>query len=98
MTLLSLLARIQMHPREEEFADWLPAQVSDTPWGSMLLVVTPRLDERSLWALHAAYRRGTNVLVLVCAQQADLRVLQARGERLGVDIRSVIWESDMQTL
>jgi uncharacterized protein (DUF58 family) len=98
MAMLSLLARVQMHPRAEELADWLPAQVSDAPWGSMLLVVTPHLDERSLWALHAAYRRGTNVLALVCAQQADLRVLRARGARLGIDIRSVIWESDMQTL
>jgi hypothetical protein len=98
MALLSLLARVQMHPRTEEFADWLPAQVNNAPWGSMLLVVTPHLEERSLWALHAAYRRGTNVLVLICTQQRDLRVLRARGERLGVDIRSVVWESDLRVL
>ena len=61
----------------------------------------------STWLAHPGQRlrrtggfRAAEVvlLVLVCAQQADLRVLQARGERLGVDIRSVIWESDMQTL
>lgn len=38
------------------------------------------------------------MLVLVCTRQADLRLLQARGARLGVDIRNVIWESDMQVL
>lgn len=98
MALLSLLARIQMQPLDEELADWLPAHVGDTPWGSLLLVVTPQLDDRSLWALHAAYRRGTNVMVMLCARQAHLAVLQARGAQLGVDIRSAIWESDLRSL
>lgn len=96
MTILSLLARVQMQPCDAALADWLPAQVSDAPWGSTLLIVTPQLDERSLWALHGAYRRGTNVLALICAQQPGLRLLQARGKRLGVGIRSAIWESDLQ--
>jgi len=98
MALLSLLARVQMQPHPEELAGWLPAQTSDIPWGSTLLVVTPHLDERSLWTLHAAYRRGANVLVFVCAQQGDLRTVKARGERLGVHVHPVIWESDMKAL
>ena len=96
MALLSLLARVQMQPCDATFADWLPAQVSNVPWGSTLLVVTPQLNERSLWVLHAAYRRGTSVLALICAQQPDFRLMQARGQRLGVEIRSVIWESDLK--
>ena len=98
MAILSLLARVQMQPCDAAVADWLPAQVSNVPWGSTLLVITPHLDERSLWVLHAAYRRGTNVLVLICAQQADFHLLRARSQRLGVEVHSVVWESDLKEM
>ena len=98
MTILSLLARVQMHDFAPSLAEWLPRQIASMPWGATLVVVTPLLDEQLLWTLHDAFRRGTQVVTLVCAHQVGLRALQARGSRLGIHIHSTIWESDLETL
>jgi len=95
MSILSLLARIQMHAVEETLADWLPRQLADLEWGTTLVVVTPALDERALWALHNAYRRGSTIIVLLCAPVVDFKVMQARAERLGVIVHRTIWEKDL---
>jgi hypothetical protein len=60
--------------------------------------VTPQLTEETLWVLHNAYRRGSNVVVLVCAAQPEFRLLQARGKRLGVQLFHTLWENDLQAL
>ncbi len=94
-TILSTLARIQMHEFEPRLEEWLPRQIADLEWGTTLVVVTPRLDEAGLWMLHHAYRRGSNVVALVCAPQPNLNQIRARAEQLGVTVHRTIWEKDL---
>lgn len=96
MSILSLLARIQMHSFERTLAEWLPGKLASLEWGSTLVVVTPKLDEGALWALHQAYRRGSNVVVLVCAEDRDFKLMQVQGAKLGVKLYQIIWDRDLQ--
>ena len=97
-TLLSLLARVQLNNAAPALHEWLPFATAGLAWGTTLVVVTPRLEEAALWVLHNIFRRGSNVIVLVCAGQPELGALQARGERLGVTVLSTIWESDLRAI
>ena len=63
-----------------------------------LIVITPQVTEESLWVLHSAYRRGSNVIALVCSAQAEFNLMQSRGKRLGVTMHKAVWEKDLQTL
>ncbi|MFN8496176.1 MAG: DUF58 domain-containing protein [Caldilineaceae bacterium] len=98
MSILSLLARIKMHSFDQALAVWLPKQIADLEWGATLIVITPALDEQSLWVLHNAYRRGSQVIALVCAPQPDFDLLQSQGKKLGVAIYKTIWEKDLEAL
>ena len=98
MGILGLLARIQAHEPEQPLEEWLPAQIADLAWGTTLIVITPNLSEAGLWMLHSAYRRGSNVLALICAPQPDYTVRQAQGKRLGVKVHRTIWEIDLHEL
>src|SRR4029078_3955028 len=84
--ILTTLARVQLHDFEQSLSEWLPRRIADLEWGATLIVVTPQLDEQALWVLHEAYRRGSNVVVLVVAPQANLDKLRAQGGKLGVQI------------
>lgn len=95
MNILTALARAQLRETGEELATWLPRAVGDLEWGTTLVVVTPKVDEATLWALHNAYRRGSSVLALVCAPQPDFERQRARGQKLGVRLHRTIWESDL---
>jgi uncharacterized protein (DUF58 family) len=98
MSILSLLARVQIQSAEQPPAAWLPQQTATLPWGTTVVVVAPQIDEGALWVLHAAYRRGSRVLYLLTASQPDFRTFQAQGTRLGVEIHSITWESDLHRL
>ncbi len=98
MSILELLARVQLHDAERPLDAWLPRKVAELDWGTSLLVVTPKLTEGMLRILHGLYRRGLNVIVLVCAQQADYRKLQTEAEHLGIITYQVIWEADLTLL
>ena len=96
ITLLCLLARVQIHDTGRDLAAWLPDRFAGLPWGSILIVVTPSVDDDALWALHNLYRRGNNVIVLLCARQPDVRALAAKAERLGIHVHSTVWEIDLE--
>lgn len=98
MELLALLARIQTHELETPLAAWLPRRLNDLVWGTTVILVTPKLDQETLWLLHNAYRRGSNVLALLCAPQADYKVIQSQAERLGVTVHRTVWESELRQL
>lgn len=98
MTIWRLLARIQLNHDAPPLAEWLPLQTASLPWGTTVVLVVPGVNEQDLWMLHRLHRRGSNVVVLVCAGQAGLRSIQATGRHLGVRILPTVWESDLQTV
>ncbi|MCB0104764.1 MAG: DUF58 domain-containing protein [Caldilineaceae bacterium] len=98
MNILSALARVAMRPRDETLAEWLPAQFTGLEWGATIVLVTPKLEEAGLWALHQAYRRGSNIIVLLCAPQPDFEEIQSKSKRLGVQVYKTIWEKDLAAL
>jgi len=98
MTLLSVLARIQLNSTAPPLHEWLPSATAGLAWGTTLVVVTPQLQDTALWTLHHIFRRGSNVTVLVCAGQPGLGILQARGQQLGVTVVSTVWESDLRAM
>jgi uncharacterized protein (DUF58 family) len=98
MSVWRLLARIQINSAAQPLPALITRHTASLPWGATLIVVTPRLDEATLWVLHNAYRRGANVLALICADQSDFRTLQARGKQLGVHLFHTVWERDLQAV
>jgi len=95
MNLLSTLARVQMDDFSQSLADWLPSQLSSMEWGSTLVVVAPDLDERAMWALHNAYRRGSNVTALLVAPDENFLQRKAQSKQLGIHVYRTIWEKDL---
>jgi hypothetical protein len=98
ISILTALARVQMHEFDQSLAQWLPRQIADLEWGTTLVVVTPQVDSAALWAYHEAYRRGSNVVVLVCAPQPDFDQMRGQGERLGVRLHRTVWEKELHAV
>ncbi len=114
MTLLELLARIQLHkpgqaaqaedeavhgPEERSdiaLAHWLPQAGASLSWGSTLLVITPALDEETLWALHRLYRQGLTVLAILVVRPPRFPALRRRATALGISLFEAIWASDLR--
>ncbi|MEJ5246277.1 MAG: DUF58 domain-containing protein [Caldilinea sp.] len=98
MNVWRLLARIQLNDEAPPLHEWLPLQTASLPWGTTVVLIAPGVDEKDLWMLHRLHRRGSNVVVLVCAGQRDFRSIQANGRRLGLRILPALWESDLQAV
>lgn len=98
ISILTALARIQLHDFDQTLAEWLPRRIADLEWGATLVVITPHLDEKALWTLHEAYRRGSNVVVLVVTAQTNFDLLRAQGDKLGVHVHRTIWEKDLHAV
>jgi uncharacterized protein (DUF58 family) len=100
MQILEYLARVQMRDftadADLSLATWLPTQLTHLDWGTTLILVTPLLDEATLWSLHQARRRGSSVIVLICAPMRDLAAVQSRAAALGVSVYATQWERDFQ--
>ena len=97
-TILTALARVEMHDMEHTLAQWLPRQIVDLEWGTTLIVVAPKLEADDLWVLHNAYRRGSKVIAIVCATQANIESIRAQAEKLNVVVHQTIWERDLHNL
>lgn len=98
ITLLTTLARIQLSDFDQSLAAWLPRRIADLEWGATLVVITPHLDEKALWTLHEAYRRGSNVVVLIVTPQLNFDRLRAQGGKLGVQIHRTVWEKELHAV
>ncbi|MBX3014172.1 MAG: DUF58 domain-containing protein [Caldilineaceae bacterium] len=98
MNMLSTLARAEMQRSPVTLADWLPNQLVGMEWGATIILVTPQITETTLWALHHAYRRGSNVIALVCAPQPNFDQMQAQSKKLGVKVEKTVWERDLVAL
>ena len=97
-TILTALARVQIHEVDATLSEWLPRRIADMEWGTTLIVVTPHLSVDDVWVLHNAYRRGSKVIAMVCATQPDLDAVRAQAEKLNVLVHQTIWEKDLHNL
>lgn len=95
IAILTALARVQIQDVAQPLAEWLPRRIADLEWGTTLVVVAPKVNDDDLWMLHGAYRRGSNVVALVCTAQPDFDRMRAQGEKLGVRLHRTIWEKDL---
>lgn len=98
ISILTALARVQLHDFGQTLAEWLPRRIADLEWGATLIVVTPQLDQNALWTLHEAYRRGSNVVVLIVTPQPNFDVMRAQGSKLGVQVHRTVWEKDLHAI
>jgi len=98
MNLLSTLARAELQRNSVELAEWLPRQLVGLEWGATIILITPKVTDTTLWALHHAYRRGSNVIALVCAPQPDFDQMQSQSKKLGVQLQKTVWERDLAAL
>ena len=96
--ILTALARVKMHEVDERLAEWLPRRIAELEWGTTLIVITPNLSMDEVWALHNAYRRGSKVIAMVCATQANIDSVRAQGEKLNVLVHQTVWEKDLHNL
>lgn len=95
MSILTLLARVQLNELEPSLHVWLPRQLTNLEWGTTLVVIVPTMNESTMWMLHQAYRRGSNVIALLTAPDADFKRFQAQGEKLGIQLYRSMWEKDL---
>jgi uncharacterized protein (DUF58 family) len=98
MNILSTLARAEMERNNTQLAEWLPRQLVGMEWGATIILITPKVTDTTLWALHHAYRRGSNVIALVCAPQPDFEQMQSQSKKLGVQVQKTVWERDLAAL
>jgi uncharacterized protein (DUF58 family) len=98
MNILSTLARAEMQNTTTELADWLPNHLVGLEWGATIILITPKVTATTLWALHYAYRRGSNVMAFVCAPQPDFNQMQSQSKKLGVQLHKTVWERDLAGL
>lgn len=97
-SILTALARVEMHDVDQTLAEWLPRKIADLEWGTTLIVVTPHLSVDDVWMLHNAYRRGSKVIAMLCATQADIESVRAQAKKLNVVVHQTIWERDLRNL
>jgi uncharacterized protein (DUF58 family) len=98
VAILSTLARQQLHEGAPPLAERLTAPLATLQWGTTVVIVTPLVDEALIWVLHQACRRGSSVVLLHCAQQADALVWAARARCLGIEYHQPLWDKDLQQL
>lgn len=96
--ILGTLARLELSEDETAFANWLTPLLAEQEWGTTVVVVTPQVDDDLLWALHLTMRRGSTIVLLLCGEQPDARVMRAKAERLGIDFHQTLWEKDIQSI
>ncbi|MGL4648816.1 MAG: DUF58 domain-containing protein [Caldilineaceae bacterium] len=98
MAILSTLARLQLHDGAPPLAERLLAPLASVQWGTTIVVISPTVDEALIWVLHQSTRRGSSVVLLHCAQQAESLLWAARARRLGIEYHQPIWDKDLQAL
>ena len=98
VSILTRLAKVQLSNQERSAGHWLSRPLGELGWGATIVLVIPQLDEDTLWLLHQTYRRGAEVIVLVCAQQPDFSTMQAQAKQLGITAHLTVWERDLREL
>jgi uncharacterized protein (DUF58 family) len=98
MTLLDLLARIEIEMEEERslaFLDLLRQGSMGLPWGSSVVVITPREQEGLLSALLTLRRRGLAVMLVMLDPGPEFVRTSERAEHIGIQAHRVASRQDL---
>jgi uncharacterized protein (DUF58 family) len=87
MHTLDLLARIEVTPEDRAlpFLDLLSRRSLGLPWGSTVVVMTPREVEGLLDTLLVLRRRGLLVTLVLTSAQHDFALTARRADQIGID-------------
>lgn len=97
LRLLELLACVQ--PGESPTLPELVRQVAPRlPWGSTLVVISPRLEEAVFDALFEARRTGLQAVLVQCGPVPRQAELRQRAASFGFPLYSVFEEGDLERL
>ena len=94
---LDLLARVQVVPKGDAvpFLDLLNRKSMGLPWGSTVVVVTPREVEGLLTTLLALRRRGLVVILVVTCTDPGFAATARRASQIGIRALEVASEREM---
>jgi uncharacterized protein (DUF58 family) len=97
MDVLDLLARIQVMPDDDAvpFLDLLNRNSMGLPWGSTVVVVTPREVEGLLNTLLALRRRGVVVILVTTCPDRGFALTVQRADQIGIRALKVWSEQSM---
>lgn len=96
--ILSTLARLNLQENAPPVANWLVPRLAELEWGTTVVMITPHVSEKLLLTLHQAVRRGSSIVLLLCGEQADAKMMMARADRLAIEMHHTLWERDLETL
>jgi uncharacterized protein (DUF58 family) len=94
MKLLEWLARVEMI-ETVSLPEWLPTAVHALPWGTVVIVVTPKGDETTCRALHRLQRAGLSPVLVVVEPHGQFGAVRERARRLGFPAHLVSDERDL---
>lgn len=98
MKVLEVLARVELRPVEEPFADWAQRAAATLAWGTTVIAITPNGEEAVCHGLHALVRAGLNVVMLVVEPYGRFGHVRERARRLGLTAHLVADEQDLRRL
>lgn len=94
MKILERLARIETQD-QVEFATWLSHACNFLSWGTNILAVTPRGDERTCSSLHQLLRSGFNPTLIIVEPYTNIRAIRERAGHLGFKAYHAAQERDL---
>lgn len=94
MQVLELLARIDRAPLPNSLADAIQHASLGLPWGTLLFIVTPTVDDTIEPVLVGLHQRGLQPVLLLTAPNATFQRQQARLARLGTPLLRAETDAD----
>ncbi|UCC67554.1 MAG: DUF58 domain-containing protein [Armatimonadota bacterium] len=95
--ILSVLGRVELGPAKE-LADVLSREKDELPWGSAVVIITPRMTDRSVPAIRGLRKAGFETSVILVGRSPGLAEGGTGLEALGVGAARVISEADIRGL
>jgi hypothetical protein len=94
LRLLETLARIQVD-ETFLFAQLLRNGMRGLPWGTTLILVTPRVDDDVFDELFRARRSGLNAFLVQCGPASNYHEVRRRADHFGFPLIQVLDEDDL---
>jgi uncharacterized protein (DUF58 family) len=94
MRVLEVLARIQSSD-SEPIIDLLQREIVGLPWGTTVIVITPRLDEALFDRLFQASRAGLSAVLVPCGPVPHLMEARQRANYFAFPLYHILSERDL---